>query len=328
VRSLERLSLVASAILLSMFMVAHCCPLLGQVRRNNFWIAGRYDGDRVIIYFDAVKFNGTFPPDARRMIDPVAEGFFTPFELPATYIAQLQVAPGSERFALGGEYDLLTGGDKIPVKLTTLIGTRGDEEVGNNSYIGALATVVGPCTLFATKGYYVVRRHQEPVCGTKRRPGDITPRNFAALVNEPVRFDIQRQIVSLLTQRMDTLASDQQRRGAGGHPPLFAVHPFRVADGSLRYYATARWTGSKPAPSDFSLGAWLAPTPTLRILAVETNRYGDLPQIVNVVNLGPDRTGIILTEVGEDSVSTDAVEYRDGLDVANMPILQSIAAGE
>ena len=29
--------------------------LLGE----RFWIGGRYDGSRVIVYFDAVKFNGT-----------------------------------------------------------------------------------------------------------------------------------------------------------------------------------------------------------------------------------------------------------------------------
>ena len=160
-------------------------------------------------------------------------------------------------------------------------------------------------------------------------PGGVFPTRFACLVHHPVRFDVQTQIVSLLTRRMMLIASDRQRRAAKGHSPAFAVQPFRVADGSLRYYAIARWKSRiKPMPSDFSLAAWLAPLRTLRVLAVEANQNMDLPQILNVVDLGGGRTGIILREGGEDSTSTDLVEYKDGADVAHMRTMQSIAAGE
>lgn len=331
VRYNRRVLLLGWVILLGVFGAMHCGSVLGQTEREPFWIAGRYDGNRVIIYFDAVKFNNTLPPHAPRIVDPVADGFFLPVELPASYIAQFQKGPNAERFALGDEYDLLTGGDAIPVKLTASVGTEGDEGVGNDSYVGALATVVGPCTLFATKGYYVVRRHQEPVCGSKAQPGHPIhfPTKFATLVNEPVRFDVQTQIVSLLTQRMMSIASDLQRHAAEGHSPAFTLQPFRVADGSLRYYATVQWkSGTRPAPSDFSLGAWLVPGSTLRILAVEANQNVNLPQILNVADLGGGKTGIILANGRQDSSSTDLVEYGDGLDVAHMRTLQSIAAGE
>jgi hypothetical protein len=331
VRYNRRLFLVGWVILLGSFAAVHCGSVLGQTESEPFWIAGRYDGNRVIIYFDAVKFNNTVPPNAPRIVDPVADGFFLPVELPASYIAQYQKGTNAERFALGEEYDLLTGGVAIPVKLTTLVGTEGDEGVGNDSYIGALATVIGPCTLFATKGYFVVRHHQEPVCGSKAEPGHPIhfPTRFATLVDEPVRFDVQTQIVSLLIKRMMSIASDPQRHAAEGHSPAFTVQPFRVADGSLRYYAIAQWkSGAKRAPSDFSLGAWLVPAPTLRLLAVEANQNVNLPHILNVADLGGGKTGIILANGGEDNSSTDLLEYQDGLDVAHMRTLQSIAAGE
>jgi len=47
-----------------------------------------------------------------------------------------------------------------------------------------------------------------------------------------------------------------------------------------------------------------------------------------VVDLGGGRTGIIVTRSGEDSNSTDLVEYRDGVDLGQMRVLQSIGAGE
>jgi hypothetical protein len=302
-----------------------------QAERQPFWLAGRYDGNRVIIYFDSVKFNNTVPSNAPRIVAPVAEGFYLPVELPANYVAEFLKNPKVYRFALGEEYDVLIDGGAISVKLTTLVGTEGDEGVGNNSYIGALATVVGGCSLFGTNEHYVARRHREPVCGSKGQPGHPIrfPTKFAKLVNEPVRFDLQTKIVSLLTQRMMSVASDMQRHAAEAHSPEFVVQPFLVADGSLRFFATAEWkSGAKPTPSDFSLGAWLATTPTLRILAVEANESGYLPRILNVADLGDGKTGIIFANQGEDSNSTDLVEYSDGLSVARMSSLQSIAAGE
>jgi rRNA maturation protein Nop10 len=327
----KRSILAGMAILVLGVLIAQCNSVSGQTHPERFRLAGRYDGNRVIIYFDAVKFNKTVPPNAPRMVNPVAVGFFQPVELPASYIANFLKEPDAYRFALGEEYDVLTSSTAISVKLTTLVGTEGDEEVGNDSYIGALATVTGECPLPESNDYYAVRRHQEPVCGSKAQPGHPIrfSRKFATLVNEPVRFDVQTQIVSLLTQRMMSTASDLQRHAAEGHSPAFAVQPFRVADGSLRYYATAQWkSGARPARSDFSLGAWIASGPTLRILAVEANQNVNLPRILNVANLGGGETGIILANGGEDSISTDLVEYRDGLDVAHMRTLQSIAAGE
>ena len=50
--------------------------VIPQATPDRFWIAGRYDGDSVIVYFDAVKFAGTVPPAAVKIPSPVALGFF------------------------------------------------------------------------------------------------------------------------------------------------------------------------------------------------------------------------------------------------------------
>jgi hypothetical protein len=134
--------------LLTAFVAIQPCWLAAQQSNEPFWIAGRYDGNRVIIYFDAVKFNKSVPRNARRVVRPVS-ALFPPIELPPNYIAGFFKVPGVFRFNLGDQFDVLTGGDAIRVKLTTLVGSEGDEEVGNDSYIGALATVVGECPLLA-----------------------------------------------------------------------------------------------------------------------------------------------------------------------------------
>src|SRR5882762_7602980 len=54
-----------------------CHAALAQKKlAEQFWLAGRYDGNRVIVYFDAVQFHGTVPHTARRIADPAVGGFF------------------------------------------------------------------------------------------------------------------------------------------------------------------------------------------------------------------------------------------------------------
>lgn len=324
---------LSTVLLLGSFIATFSAMAQTRPRQQRFWIAGRYDGNRMIIYFDTVKFNGTVPPKAPSIVEPVAPGFFMPVELPPSYIAQFENRPDAEHFALGQRYDVLVYGNAVEVTLTSLVGTEGDEGVGNDSYIGALATVTSKCSLLdgSDDMYFAVRPHREPDCDSPPQawPSGESSTRYAEIVHEPLRFDVQSQIVSLLTQRMGTVASAEQRKAAKGRSPEFTVQSFRLTNGSVRYYATADWNGPVLSDSDFSLGAWLAPEPTLHILAVEK---GDsdvyLPTILNVADLGGGKTGIILSTGTEDSNATVLVEYRDGLDMAHMPLLQSIAAGE
>jgi len=50
--------------------------------------------------------------------------------------------------------------------------------------------------------------------------------------------------------------------------------------------------------------------------------------LLNVVDLGDGKTGIIVNITGEDSAEIDLMEYRDGVDTKRMRVLQSIASGE
>lgn len=322
--------LAASVTILAISVALMQCPSVSgqtQPEPERFWLAGRYDGNRVLIYFDAVHFKGTFPSGAKELAQPLEPGFFDIFELREDYIAQLAKMSGAERFAIGDEYDLLAGnGTIVPVTLTTLVGSEGDEEVGNDSYIGALASANQPNYLFSTNGYYAVRRHEES--DHKFRPAT----SYAGLSDEPVPFDLQTEMVSLLAQHMTTTATDGERRVVEGKSPAFTVRAFRVAGGGLRYYATAEWlSGTHAATPDFSLAAWCDPAPVLHALAFEVDRNPDLyqlPRILNVVELGRGRTGMIVGKSGEDSSATVLVEYRDGADVAHMRVLQSIGARE
>jgi hypothetical protein len=298
-----------------------------QSEPGRFWLAGRYDGNRVLIYFDAVHFKGTLPTDTKELAQPLEPGFFDIFQLPEDYVARLAKPAGAERFAVGDEYDLLAGnGTIIPVTLTTLVGSEGDEEGGNNSYIGALASANRPNELFFTSGYYAVRRHEEP--DHRFKPAS----SYAGLSDEMVPFELQTEMVSLLTQQVATTATGVQRRLVEGKSPAFTMQAFRVAGGGLRYYGVAEWrSGAQAASPDFSLAAWFDPAPSLHVLALEIDRTPDLyqlPRILNVVDLGAGRTGMIVGESGEDSSATVLVEYRDGANVAHMRVLQSIGAGE
>lgn len=309
---------------------------------ERFWIAGRYDGNRVIVYFDAVKFHGAVPSIAERLPKPVADGFFMPEKLPWAYISKLQQGPNAEHFKMGDKYDVLLGCGRVaPVTLTTMVGTEGDEAVGNDSYIGALATLDnkedGPPLL---ENYYALRRHREAEIGSPLPPSQRSA--GAGLVNEPghqpVRSDIQSQILDLLTQRMQATATEAERNAAQGVSPVFDVESFLVADGTLRYYARAAWKWGKPEDlrSNYALAAWLVAEPKLQIVAVQTwtspvyedDLDGVLPRLLEVVDLGAGRTGIILSIIGLDSSAIRLLEYRDGLDFQHMRVLQSLEAGE
>jgi hypothetical protein len=308
--------------------------LLAQTQPDRIWLAGRYDGNRLVVYFDAVHFNGTVPHDAEKLVCPMAVGFFCPVKLPSSYIAHFQKGPNMEHFALGDKHDVVQDGSGIlTVTVTTLIGFESDEGVGNDSFIGALATLETDkqdWLMYYTPGYLAVRGHRELPGGTGKDQEKIRT-VFACLLNEPVRFDIQSKIVELLNGRMKSMATDAQRREAESVSPLFAVQQFRLADGTQRYYARAGWkSGKEPRQkSIYGLGAWIAPRPTLHVLAVESGAgFEYLPDLLNVIDLGGGNAGIIVSEHGDDSASLSLVEYRDGIDMGHMRTLQSIGSGE
>jgi hypothetical protein len=142
--------------------------------------------------------------------------------------------------------------------------------------------------------------------------------------------------VELLTQRMKATATDAERLAAENVSPILRVQAFHLADGGLRYYAAASWNigQGENIKSAYALAAWISPSPRLHVLEVQrsTSAYESLdsllPELLNVVDLGDGKTGIILSIAGEDSASTRLLESRDGLDFQHMRVLQSLEAGE
>ena len=316
-------------------MLCHATPT--QTEAERFWLAGRYDGNRIIVYFQGVKFKGTMPSSPYKLARAIAERFFDPVQLPASYIAQFQKGPSAERFAIGDRYDLLLDYGKIAtVTLTTLIGSEMDEEVGNDSLIGALATLNEDDIPYLSKNIFVLKPHRErPATQSKAElnPDAVYP----GLQSEPVRFGIQQQILALLESRVKSKATETEQL-AENMSPTFVVQAFRLADSTLRYYARAAWTSGEEQTESwktvYALGAWIAPSPTLHILALEerTSPYAGLasvlPDLLNVVDLGGRKTGIIFGISGEDSGSLNLAEYRDGASLREMRSLHSIGAGE
>ena len=332
-------------------------PAVGQVPApavaRRLWLAGRYDGNRIVVFFDAVKFNGTVPRAARALTEPVTLGFLSQQELSPDYTARLPRKPGMERFRPGDQYDLLMGdGRSTTVTLTTPVGYVSDDEDDDPSYIGALAKVNDVSALLGTRGYYALRRRSPneqsareslppPAAGPKPRAGvfDSPPerdsRIFASLVDEPVRFDLETQIEALLTGRLQESASDTQKREIGSIAPKLAVQTFRLADGSLRYYARVEWRkdDTPQATPEAAFGAWIAPGPVLHIMAVEqpTSPYGflyELPTLLNVIDLGDGTTGIIADISGPGDSALGLWEYRDGADLGHMRLFQSLTMDE
>jgi hypothetical protein len=305
--------------------------VFGQQTPERFWIAGRYDGNRVVVYFEKVQFEGTIASQAREIAPPVSDLFFNPVELPASYIAGFQNKPNAEHFAIGDRYDLMLGNGTIAtIKLTTLVGYETDDD----SFIGALGTLEQPNATLSSNGYYAVRRHVE--AQRQRESGPKTAaeyRRYAGLIETPTGFDIEAQIARLLDLRMKMDATAAEQRVAGGVAPALKVQPFQVADGSLRYYVRAEWKSGREKGLQFpySLAAWISPLPALHILTVEQRTTGNddlgLPNLLNVVDLGAGRTGIIVEMNYDGSIELVLATYRDGASIKSMRVLQSIQVG-
>lgn len=290
---------------------------------DHYWLAGRYDGNHVIVYFNAVKFKDTLQANAKPIPPPAAGAFFEPDGISPEFSQRFQAGPGKWRFALGDHYRLLMGqGNVLPVVLSTLVGCETDEAVGNDSYVGAVAQTAGPQPWLTTPDYYVIEPADQPPPSTSQ----------ARLIQEPVPFEVERQIAS----KLEAVFSHQKSPPQVQPDSLaFHVQPLQLAGGDIRYYVRAEWKLLHPkAPNTvFSIGIWMSPSPELRVLATEPQEspYGfgsDLPALLNAVDLAGGKTGLIISQSFEDSNSLDLVIYRDGANVKSMVTLQSIGMGE
>ena len=286
-----------------LLLVAAACNAAPQ----QYWLAARFDGRQAMIYFDTVHFGDTWPSDAERLYP--SDGFSIPSLLTPAYVKRIQDRPGAVHFAIGEKYDLLMDGNFIQsATVTKLIGWMGDEGVGNDSYIGAIVSLDNPDNV-SLEPWLLARRHVD----------DAKPTGPARLLRDPVTFDVESNILGLLKPQQ-----------AG---PMLTVQPFKLADGSIRYFARCGWNGDtmNREPS-VTITAWLNPDPMLRVVATETVKgsYGFLstgPRLLNVLDLGDGRTGMIMESQGDDSDEIDLLVYKDG-PIGNMHVIQTLAQGE
>jgi hypothetical protein len=149
-----------------------------------------------------------------------------------------------------------------------------------------------------------------------------------------VPFDIQAKVAALMIERMKIEAVPPDLRvKLGNISPTLEVQRFTIADGSTRYHVWADWRSEGPRGFDsiVRLGAWITPSPAIRFLAVEPLSDYDGVQkenLLNAVNLGGGRTGIVVNVQGEDSRAIELREYRDGVTLTGMRLLNDIGVGE
>ena len=298
-----------------------------SVPAERIWIAGRYDQSRIVVYFATAHFHDTNPPSARKIAPPKAHGFFDPVSILRSDVERFRTDTATEHFAVGDRYDLvLDHGHVATVTLSSLVGFMSDEQVGNDSYVGALGTVSREDMRFFTKDYYVLRPHGVAQKDRALRGG---------LASEPGRPSVDSAIAQLVRARLsaDTIVARSDGRAL---PFTFSgATALTLADGTRRYYARA-YFGSKEDGPCANIEAWVAPEPGrrgLRTLATATHgcRYDmpkDLPELLNVADLGDGRIALIVEFLHEDGRSLLLYEYRDGATLAEMRVLQSISAGE
>ena len=320
------------AILVLGLLIAHGEPIFSQAPSDRVWLAGRYDRTRVVVYFEAVRFQGSFPRSAKDIAAPAADALFPPQALPPDALASFREPPELEHFAIGDRYDLLLDAGRVAtITLTTLVAMEGDEFVGNDSYIGALGTVASEDLRFFTRDYYAVRRR-----GATRNAGVSRPigrtTTFASLRDTPIPSATRQRIASLVRERMKRDASAEDRREADRLPPAVErLQGFTLSGGGLRFFASA---ALRSRVACATLDAWLAATPTLQVLAAELDgcypreESVPRPRLLGAIDLGFGLTGLVVDFTGGDGRCLSLLEYHDGQNFAAMRTLWSISAGE
>jgi len=320
----HRLRALGSVIVV-MALLAPLAPALAQAD-ERFWLAGRYDRNHVIVYFEAVKLKHTLPRDSSAIIaPPIAEGFFSPVQVSPAYVDRFR-KPGMERFKIGDRYDLLLGdGSVATVTLTKLVGCETDEDVGNDSYIGALARIESADTTLLARKYFALRRLEsfriEPArAAASRLEMEIRPVDsaFTARIAQVIQRALDTDTAYTLgVRRMSKLTPVSIDR----------VQSFALADGSARQFVKATFATGEVCRVD----AFVKPEPVARVLAhgmsyCLNNAAG--AALVNVLDLGRGRTGLIFEGFTGDGHEVRLVEYVDGVSLHRLRILQCISAGE
>jgi hypothetical protein len=282
---------------------------------DRIWLAGRYDRNRVLIYFDAVKLGGA-DPNARLLPSAAAEALFMQ---PRTVTARTRVAleqkyKGLEHLAVGDHYSLLLDAGRIAtVTIRQLVASDGDEYTGNDSYVGALATIAPDDLKFFTGDYYAVRRASTLTASRTK--------TFAHLIRSPVQPAVRTRIATLV------------RTGTSAERPPASIDRLQelALSGGRHVYLANAASRSRTACAQFRF--WLEAVPSLKVIAFnrsacEPDREVEAARVLAVIEIGEGRTGLVVDSPGFDGRSLELTEYRDGEDLAATPTLWLISVAE
>ena len=89
--------------------------------------------------------------------------------------------------------------------------------------------------------------------------------------------------------------------------------------------------GSAQGQQCARLHAFVSPQPTLHVVSLDKSyclNDPEAPSLLNVAHIGRGRTGLIVNVWGGDGRDLRLVEYRDGIGLFHLRIIQIIAAGE
>jgi hypothetical protein len=303
---------------------------LGQTVTERFWIAARYDQTQWLVYFSAGAFGNvaSLPVGATKVPPPIIKLYpFPPIALTQAGLKQFRAKPGSTPFAVGDTFTLmLDDGRNAPITLTRLVGFQNDEEVGNESFIGALGRVADTNRDGLRKDYYIV---------SDRNTSSVPPPSPAraaraglSLARVPTSVTSQAGAVIRAHVQADT-RSRLRARAAGRGPAIQRAQQFTLANGSVRYYMFGNF--GEGADGDVCrFGAIVAAAP-LRVLSVDEsaclNANGEAV-LLNVLDLGGGRTGVIVDRFLGDGRALELVRYDETLSLFRMPTLQSLSSAE
>jgi hypothetical protein len=242
--------------------------------------------------------------------------FFSP-------VLEISVAPGAAtaprpfegRFSVGDRYKLsLDSGVVTSVSVTALAAGIGMNT--NDSYMGVIALVPPGVVRYFTRNIYAVSRiDSEETASTSR----------SAMLDTSVDAALRRRITDTVQSAMRRV---QPAATSGWTLNHVVVQPFRLADGALRYHAVGVWGG--PKRDDVAMFvAWLDDTFAIQKSNCSCPLREAFPEtIVNVVTLGPDRTGIIVHDFAPGFFTGFTLfEYQETNGIPKWVLLQTLGAG-
>jgi hypothetical protein len=275
------------------------------------WLAFRVDSNHIVMFFNVADLKN--PPTEKRVAAKEV-AFDRVVELPEADARAVLARPSGEHFDIGDRYQLsLDSGLVTTVTVTAFAGGIGMDT--NDSWIGAVAVMPPNLVRYFTRDVYAVSR----LASMNSAAGQ------SAVLNTAVDATVRARITDTVRNAMSRV------RPAAVSPWTFTrvdIRPFRLANGDLRYHAIGVWNG--PGRRDIAMFvAWLDDAFAIRQSQCSCPLGEAYPDgMVNVVTLGPGKTGMILSNLAPGSFTGFTLyEYQETAGGPKWILLQRLGAG-